>query len=184
MQSTTYFMTKTTFFHHWTLSVLFCASFLFFSCKNNSETPEPAQQEDERITLVKKWVSKWAQQDLNNVDPKIEYFEKSRNSKEMISGEKEFSLNLAKSLDTLTLRFNAYPVRPATGELPNLKGYYFLKEYPDLTADRLELTMTPSTDAKTKGTVVVKQMFVGFPVGTDPLGGQADIWKITFTVPR
>lgn len=179
-----FFMTKTTFFRHWTLGVLFFASFLFFSCKDSSETPEPVQQEDERITLVKKWVSKYALQDLTKLDPKIEYFEKSRNSKEMISGKTEFSLNLARSLDTLTLAFNPYPVRPATGELPNLKAFYFLKSYPDLTNDRLDLIITPSTDAKTKGTVVVKQTFAGFLAGTDPLGGQADIWKITFTVPR
>lgn len=167
------------------LSILFCTSFLFLSCQKSSSDPEPVV--DERITLVKNWISKWAQQDLTKIEPKIEYFEQTRNTKEKVQGEKEFTLNLAKSLDALVLSFSKYPVKPATGELPDFAGYYVLKQYPDFTVDRLELTMIPSSDVKTKGTVVVKQILAGQGIGdikNNPLGGQVDIWKVSFVVPR
>lgn len=183
-------MRKITSTHYGALLIFLCTTFLFSACKkDNKSDPEPAP-EDERITLVKKWAGKWASQDLTHINPKIEYFDKSRNTKEMIYGEKEFTLERARSLDTLVMRYEVRPSAPPTnGELPNLKAYSFFKEYPNVTFDRLNLEITPSTDSKTKGTIVVKQTFAGMGLGestpTNPFGdGSFDIWRLTFTVPR
>lgn len=131
---------------------------------------------DERITLVKKWVSKWAQQDFTKIEPKVEYFNKERNTKEIINGEKEFSLNRVKTLDTLTMSFQSAPVTGVGGEFPKLKIHNFIKKYPDFTVDKLELAITPSSDSKTKGTVIARQLYAD-------LNGEADVWRITFIVP-